>query len=144
MQALPITGRASGQATVHGRFPQIDVRGNARVTGGALGPLTLDTADLAVHAARERIVIDRAEMTTPELSASAAGSLGLSATQPIDLQVHAATNHLAQLVYDASRRRVPITGSFESTLSVGGTYRAPTLTAGFDATSVLALSLIHI
>ena len=141
MQALPITGRASGQATVRGRFPQIDVRGNARVTGGTLGPLTLDTADLALHAARERIVIDRAEMTTPELSASAAGSLGLSATQPIDLQVHAATNHLAQLVYDVSRRRVPITGSFESTLSVGGTYRAPTLTAGFDATSVLAYGI---
>ena len=76
MQALPITGRASGQATVHGRFPQIDLRGNARVIGGTLGPLTLDTADLAVHAARERIVIDRAELTTPELSASAAGSLG--------------------------------------------------------------------
>jgi len=141
MQALPITGRAAGQATVRGSFPQIDVRGNARITAGTLGPLTLDSADLAVHAARSRIVIDRAEMTTPELSASATGSLGLAATQPLDLQVHAETSALAALIYDASRRRVPITGSFETTLSVGGTYRAPTLLAGFDATSVLAYGI---
>ena len=141
MQAVPITGRASGQATVRGSFPQIDVRGNARVTAGTLGPLTLDSADLALHAARNRIVIDRAEMATPELSASATGSLGLAATQPLDLNVHAATSDLAALVYDASRRRVPITGSFETTLSVGGTYRAPTLLAGFDATSVLAYGI---
>ncbi len=141
MQALPITGRASGQATVRGSFPQIDVRGNARVIAGTLGPLTLDSADLAVHAVRSRIVIDRAEMTTPELSATATGSLGLAATQPLDLQVHAATSDLAALIYDASRRRVPITGSFETTLAVGGTYRAPTLLAGFDATSVLAYGI---
>jgi TamB, inner membrane protein subunit of TAM complex len=141
MQALPITGRASGQATVRGSFPQVDVRGNARITGGTLGPLTLDSADLAVHAARSRIVIDRAEMMTPELSASATGSLGLGATQPLDLHVYAATNRLAALIYDASRRRVPITGSFESTLSVGGTYKTPTFLAGFDATGVLAYGI---
>ncbi len=141
MQAVPITGRASGQATVRGSFPQIDVRGNARIIGGTLGPLTLDSADVAVHAARGRIVIDRAEMTTPELSASATGSLGLAPQQPVDLHVYAATNHLATLIYDASRRRVPITGSFESTLSVGGTYQEPTFLAGFDATSVLAYGI---
>jgi len=141
MQALPITGRASGEATVQGSFPQIDVRGNARLTGGTLGPLTLDSADLALHAARNRIVIDRAEMTTPDLSASASGSLGFAATQPIDFHVYAATNHLAALIYDASRRRVPISGSFESTLSVGGTYRAPSFLAGFDASSVLAYGI---
>jgi len=141
MQRLPITGRASGQAIVRGSFPQIDVRGDARITGGTLGPLTLDSADIALHAARSRVVIDRAEMTTPELSASATGSLGLAAKQPLDLHVYAATNHLARLIYDASKRRVPITGSFESTLSVGGTYQAPTFLAGFDATSVLAYGI---
>jgi autotransporter translocation and assembly factor TamB len=141
MQALPITGRASGQATVRGSFPEIDLRGDARITGGTLGPLTLDSADVAVHAARSRIVIDRAEMTTPDLSASASGSLGFAATQPLDLHVYAATNHLAALIYDASRRRVPISGSFESTLSVGGTFRAPTFLAGFDATSALAYGI---
>lgn len=141
MQTLPITGRASGQATVRGTFPRIDLRGDARVAGGTLGPLTLDSADVAVHAAYRRIVIDHAEMTTPDLSASAAGSLGFDAGQPIDLQVHVATDRLAQLVYDASKVRVPITGSFESTLSVGGTYQAPTFLAGFDATSVLAYGI---
>ena len=57
----------------------IDVRGEARVTGGTLGPLALDTAEVALHAAHQEVVIDHAEMTTPELTATAAGTLGLSA-----------------------------------------------------------------
>ena len=141
MQSLPITGRASGDATVRGRYPNIDVRGSARVVGGTLGPLALDRAQLAVHSAGRRIVIDNAEMATSALSASAAGTLGLGPNEPLDVQVHATTDRLAELVYDVARVRVPIRGSFESTLSVRGTYRAPTLLAGFDASNVLAYGL---
>ncbi|MGC1379700.1 MAG: translocation/assembly module TamB domain-containing protein, partial [Candidatus Baltobacteraceae bacterium] len=141
MQNVPITGRASGDANLHGRFPQIDVRGNARITRGTLGPLTLDSAQLAVHAAHRRIVIDRAEMATPELTASAAGSLGLGPNDPLEVQVHAATENLAQLVYTFSRVKVPVTGSFESGLKIGGTYKAPTFLAGFDATDVHAYGI---
>ena len=141
MQSLPITGRASGEATVHGRFPLIDLRGNARVIGGTIGPLGLDRAELAIHSAHRRIVVDKAEMVTSALSASALGTLGLGPNDPLELQVHATTDHIAQLVYDVSRIRVPIRGSFESTLKVGGTYRAPTFLAGFDATNVLAYGI---
>jgi hypothetical protein len=141
MQSLPITGHASGDATIHGRFPQLDVRGNAQVVNGTLGPLTLDSASIAIHAARRRIVIDSAEMTTPELTASAAGSLGLGKDDPLDVAVHASTNQFAKLVYDVSRVHVPVSGAFESTLSVGGTYRTPTFLAGFDATGVRAYGI---
>ena len=44
MRSIPVTGRVSGEATVRGRFPQLDVRGDARLIGGTMGPLTLDTA----------------------------------------------------------------------------------------------------
>ncbi len=54
------------------------------------------------------------------------------------MQVHASTDHLAQLVYDVARYRVPVVGSFESTLKIGGTYQAPTFLAGFDASNVVA------
>ncbi len=138
MQGIPITGRAFGSATVRGRFPLIDVRGSAQIAAGTIGPLTLDRAQVAVHTARRRIVIDRAEMSTPELSATAGGTLGLGPDEPLDIQVHATTDRLAQLVYGVSRVRVPVKGSFESTLSIGGTYREPTFLAGFDATGVLA------
>jgi hypothetical protein len=141
MQSLPITGRASGSATVHGRYPDLNVRGSASVSAGTLGPLTLDRADVTLHSAGKRIVIDRAEMATSALSASATGTLGLGADEPIDVQMHASTNHLAQLVYDISRVKVPIRGSFESTLKVGGTYKAPSFVAGFDANDVVAYGL---
>lgn len=141
MQSLPVTGRASGIATVHGRYPDLNVRGNASVASGTLGPLSLDRADVALHSAGKRIVIDRAEMLTPALTASATGTLGLGADEPIDVAMHASTDHLAQLVYDVSRVKVPVRGSFESTLKIGGTYKAPSFVAGFDASDVVAYNI---
>ncbi len=44
-------------------------------------------------------------MTTPELTATAAGSLGLEPNAPLDVQVHAATDDLAQLVYNFLGRK---------------------------------------
>ncbi len=141
MQNVPITGHASGDAVIRGRFPLLDVRASAQIHDGTLGPLTLDTADFVLHAAGRRIVVDRAELTTPEITASAAGSLGLGRNDPLDLRVHAATDHFARLVYEVSRVRVPISGSFESTLNIAGTYHAPTFLAGFDATGVRAYGI---
>lgn len=136
MQQVPITGRASGSATLHGRFPDLELRGNASIRDGTVGSLTLERADLAVHAARRRMVIDRAEMATPELTASATGSLGLEKSEPLDVRVHAQTEHLAALAYRFTRRRVPVSGFFESTLDIGGTYKSPSFSAGFDANDV--------
>ncbi len=141
MQGVPVTGRVSGEATIRGRFPLLDVRTNAALHDGTLGPLTLDSANVSLHAAGRRIVVDRAELTTPEISASAAGTLGLGRNDPLDLRVHVATDHFAKLVYDVARIRVPISGSFESTLNIAGTYHAPTFLAGFDATGVSAYGI---
>ncbi|HMF29251.1 MAG TPA: translocation/assembly module TamB domain-containing protein, partial [Candidatus Cybelea sp.] len=141
LRALPITGRASGEATIRGRYPNIAIRGGARVVGGTLGPLSLDRADLTLHSAGRRIVIDRAEMATSTLTASAAGTLGLGPNEPLNVSVHASTNHLARLVYDVSRVRVPIRGAFESTLNVRGTYKAPAVSAGFDGSDVVAYGI---
>jgi autotransporter translocation and assembly factor TamB len=141
MQGLPITGRASGNATIHGRYPDIAVRGSARVVGGALGPLTLDRADTTLHSAGRRVVIDRAEMATSAFSASASGTLGLGPNDPLDVSVHASTDRLAQLVYNIAQFRVPIRGAFETTLNLRGTYKAPTISAGFDGSNVVAYGL---
>jgi TamB, inner membrane protein subunit of TAM complex len=141
MQNLPITGRASGDASIRGRYPNLDIRGNASLAGGSLGPLALDRADVALHSAGQHIVIDKAEMATSALSASASGTLGLGADAAIDVHVHAATDHLAALVYDISRVKVPLSGFFESTLTLAGTYKAPTFLAGFDGSNVLAYGI---
>ncbi|MGB8627201.1 MAG: translocation/assembly module TamB domain-containing protein, partial [Candidatus Cybelea sp.] len=132
---------AGGEATVHGRFPQIGVRGSASLTGGTLGPLTLDTATVTLHASGERVVVDQARLQTPALSATASGTLGLDASQPLDLRIYAATDRLAELVYDSAEVRIPVSGAFESTLTIGGTYRAPTFVAGFDGSAVKAYGI---
>lgn len=141
MQSLPVTGRASGEASIVGRYPNIDVHANARLAGGTIGPLGLERAAFALHSARRRLVIDDAELTTSALSASASGSMGLRPNDPLDVRVHASTDRLAELIYDAARIRVPIRGSFESTLSLGGTYRSPSFAAGFDGSDIVAYGL---
>ncbi len=106
MGGVPVTGIASGGRRCADVFPNVDLRGDVRVTNGTLGPLTLDSAQATVHAARGGIVVDSAELRTPDLQATASGLLGLGAEKPMDLNVHAATDRLAQLVYDVSKRRV--------------------------------------
>jgi hypothetical protein len=141
LQKIPITGRASGQATIAGRMPLLNLRANAGVENGTLGPLTLDTAAVALHSAGERIDVDRAELVTPGLSASASGSFGLRPSDKLDVAVHAATGDLPRLIYQLARVRVPVTGAFESTLQIGGNVKAPSFRAGIDATSVQAYGI---
>lgn len=138
---VPITGRASGQAALRGRFPLVNLRGNASIAGGTIGPLTLDTAKASVHSSGSRIVVDDAQLLTPGLSASASGTMGVRKRDPLNLQVHAATDDLPRLVYQLARVKVPVSGAFESTLQIGGTVGAPTFVAGLDATGVHAYGL---
>lgn len=138
---VPVTGRASGTATLHGRFPQVALRADAAIAGGTLGPLTLDTAAASVHSSGSRIVVDRADLVTPGLAASASGSLGLQPHDPLDVEIHGATSDLPHLVYQLARIKIPVSGSFESTLHVGGTYASPSFVAGLDATNVHAYGI---
>lgn len=140
-QSVPITGHASGDMQLRGRFPELALRGSASLTGGALGPLTLESARIAMHSVGTRIAIDDAEMTTPGLSATASGSFGFVPAQPLALQVHAATDNLPLLVHQLTKTTIPVRGSFESTLDVGGTLHAPTFSAGVDATNVEAYGI---
>ncbi len=140
-QAVPVTGRASGDATLNGRYPALTTRGDARIDGGTLGPLTLDTANIALHSSGTRVTIDSSQLVTPGLQASATGSFGLAPAEKLDLQVHAATSDLPRLVYQLARVHVPVSGSFESTVQIAGTMHAPSLSAGFDATDVQAYGI---
>ncbi|HEY1977081.1 MAG TPA: translocation/assembly module TamB domain-containing protein [Candidatus Baltobacteraceae bacterium] len=141
LQRVPITGRASGNATIVGRMPAIGLRAAARVDGGTLGPLTLDTADVALHSIGRRIALDHAELVTPGLSLSANGSFGLRPADKLDVAVHAATGDLPRLVYQLTRVSLPVSGSFESTLQIGGDVKSPEFRAGIDATNVLAYNM---
>lgn len=138
---VPVTGRASGNATLHGRFPLVDLRGSAAIADGTIGPLTLETAKLSVHSIGSRIAVDGAELVTPGLSATATGTMGVRPLDPLNLQVHAETDNLPRLIYQLARVKIPVSGAFESTLQIGGTYKAPTFVAGLDATGVQAYGI---
>ncbi|MBV8147561.1 MAG: hypothetical protein JO092_00555, partial [Candidatus Eremiobacteraeota bacterium] len=136
--SLPITGRASGSATIRGAFPLVSLRADGRVDSGSLGPLAIQTARVRLHSVGQRIEVDNAELQTSGLTASARGSFGLRPKDPLALRVHAVTDDLPQLIHQLARVRVPVSGSFESTLQVGGTIKAPTFSAGLDGTNVQA------
>jgi autotransporter translocation and assembly factor TamB len=138
---VPITGTASGDMSLRGRFPLLDLRGAAKIQDGTIGPLTLESASIAVHSQNRRIYVDGARMRTPGLSATAGGSLGFTPHAPLALQIHAQTDDLPRLVHELTRATIPVRGSFESTLQIGGTFAAPTFTAGVDATDVEAYGI---
>ena len=136
MQSVPITGRASGERDVRGRFPLIDVRGNAqrlrRNARAADARQRADSRSMPRGGASSSI---EPRLTTPELSASARERSACGANDPLDVTRARRDQIISPSSSTTSSRvRVPISGSFESTLKVGGTYHAPTFLAGFDAT----------
>jgi len=139
--SVPVTGRVSGDATLKGRYPALAMQGSARIDGGTLGPLTLETATIALHANGTHVAIDSSQLVTPGLQASASGSFGLLPSDKLDLQVHAATDDLPRLVYQLGNIHVPVSGTFESTLQLSGTMHAPEFSAGFDASDVDAYGI---
>jgi hypothetical protein len=138
---LPIRGRADASLRLDGRYPDIGLRAQAAVRNGGVGPLALDTATASVHGQRGLLTIDTAEIATQGLQANASGSVGLRPNDPLDISLHAATSQLPALISQFTGATVPITGSFESTLHVGGTFRSPSFVAGIDATDVDAYGI---
>jgi autotransporter translocation and assembly factor TamB len=138
---LPVRGRADASLQLDGRFPDIGLRAQAAVRNGGVGPLALDTATASVHGQRGVVTIDTAEIATQGLQANASGTVGLRPNDPLDVSLHAATSQLPALISQFTGATVPVTGSFESTLHVGGTFHSPTFVAGIDATDVDAYGI---
>ncbi|HKU68638.1 MAG TPA: translocation/assembly module TamB domain-containing protein [Candidatus Baltobacteraceae bacterium] len=131
---VPVTGRVDGSAHVRGSFPHLGVTGSASMRDGTVGPLTIERAEIAARtAASDRIDVTRMVVDLPALEATGSGSFGLAASSPVDFQVHAITDDLPRLVASVSKKRLDVRGHIESTLSIGGTFKAPRVMAGVDA-----------
>ena len=135
---VPITGHVDADATMNGRFPQLNLRGNARLNNGTAWRLPIEAFAVAFSSDHSRIRIDKGQLTAPGVDATATGSFALNGAAPLDLDVHASSDDLPELVAQLSRVQIPVTGSFESSVHVGGTFAAPTFAAAFDATNVNA------
>jgi len=133
---VPVTGRAFGTAKIRGRYPNLAVSGDMRLQNGTIGPLPIENAQLSVRSQNSRIALESASLTAPGIAASASGSVGLRPNDPLDLNVHATSKDLPLLITSFTRQPVNVSGDFEATVHVGGSYRAPTFAGGFDAQNV--------
>lgn len=134
---LPITGRVNGSALVLGSFPHLGVTGSASLLNGTIGPLAIQRAEIAARTApNDRIDITRMDFALPALQGSGTGSFGLASTAPISFQVHAVTDDLPRLVAELAKKHIDVRGHIESTLSVDGTFKAPRVSAGVDASNL--------
>ncbi|MHB8147706.1 MAG: translocation/assembly module TamB domain-containing protein, partial [Vulcanimicrobiaceae bacterium] len=135
-QSVPVTGRAFGTAQLHGRYPHLAVAENMQLRNGTVGPLPIQNAQMSVLSQGARLAIQSASLSAPGIEASATGSVGVRANDPLNLDVHATSNDLPRLVTTFTRAPLDVSGDFEANMHVGGTYRAPTFAGGFDAQNV--------
>jgi hypothetical protein len=139
---LPVTGRILGAAQIRGSYPHIAVSGNASIRDGTIGPLAIDEGSLSARTVPgDRIAVTDMRFALAGLQATGFGDFGLTPTAPMHVQIHAVTTDLPRLVAQASKKRVDLTGRFETTLSLGGSFRSPAFSAGVDASNVHAYGL---
>ncbi len=127
---VPITGRAFGTATIAGRYPALHLRGAASLSNGTIGHFPINTFAMNFASSGRRLVIHSASVTGPGITANASGSIGLTRSDPVDLSINAATDHLREVIAQFTSANVPLSGSFSAGLRVHGTLSTPY----FDAT----------
>lgn len=144
---IPITGRAYGNAQMIGTYPNVRMQGDASIRGGTLGRFPIDVFNMRFASRGRRIAVEQAELQGPNITASATGSIGVHAVDPIEMHVSAATEDLPSFLAEVTRAHVPVSGAFQGTLDVGGSLVAPVFNATFDAQNVhlvgMPLSTLH-
>ncbi len=139
---LPLTGRIAGAAQIRGSYPHIAVTGNASIHDGTIGPLAIEQAEVSARTAPgDRIQITNLVFGLSSLQATGSGDFGLTPASAMHVQIHAVTNDLPRLVAQVSKKHLDLAGRFETTLSIGGSFKQPTLSAGIDATGVNAFGI---
>ncbi|HLI96034.1 MAG TPA: translocation/assembly module TamB domain-containing protein, partial [Candidatus Baltobacteraceae bacterium] len=134
---LPITGRVDGSAQIRGSYPHLSVTGNAALVNGTIGPLAIENAQVTARTAPgDRIDITRMDFSLPALQGSGSGSFGLARGAPLNLQVHAETDDLPRVMAQLTKKHFDVRGHIESTVSIEGTFGAPRIVAGVDASNL--------
>ena len=138
---IPVEAHVDGNATVSGRYPNLNLNATVATRNAVLFRLPVDSFSARVSSARGRVLIDSAQLQSNTLHASATGSIGLRPSDPLDVNVAASTSDLPRLAALWSRVQLPVSGTFEATAHVAGTFRAPSFSAGFDATDATAYGI---
>ncbi|MGB6986842.1 MAG: translocation/assembly module TamB domain-containing protein [Candidatus Aquilonibacter sp.] len=134
---VAVTGRVNANATLDGRWPDPIFKGAAELDNATLWRFPIDKATATFSTSGQRVLLNSATVAAPGITAEAYGSMGFSLEQPLQFTLHASSSDLPQLAMELWRRQLPISGSFESTLTLGGTPANPLVNATFDGTKAV-------
>jgi hypothetical protein len=129
---IPVTGRVDADATINGRYPNLNLRGTTSLADGSVWRLPIESARLDFRSSGTRLTFDNGYLVAPGLTVTTSGSLGFHPDDPMNVTVYANANDLPGLVARLWRFNVPVTGTYEATLTMGGTLGKPTFSAAFD------------
>ncbi len=129
---LPITGRLDATATIAGLLRAPDVQTTATLVGGTIGKLPVDRFSVVASSTLSRTTLTSLALDVPSLSLVGSGSFGLGATAPLALRLHARSPDIGALSGSLLGRPLPVTGTAEADVTVGGTRAIPRVAGGFD------------
>lgn len=129
----PILGRVTAGGHVAGVFPHLAIGGHASVADGQVGAFPIADAEATTRILGNRVAIDSAVADLGFARLTATGDVGLDATSPLSLRVHASVPDLAAALHRIEpRKNVDVAGSLESDAVLSGSFAKPQLAAGFD------------
>ncbi len=131
--SAPVEGTVDANAVARGSYPNLTMRAHAALTGGQVRRIAIRTASLDVTAAGGRATIANAVLAIDNLTAHAAGSLGLRPADPVALTVSAQTADVGALAKTLTGATYDAAGTVATTVAVGGTLQHPTFGDTLDA-----------
>ena len=133
---VPVLGILDGAATVRGHYPALAVSARAAVAHGVAGRLPIERFDIALNAAGGHGRLTEATLTVPGLTADASGSFGLRPSDAFDLQAHAASPDISDVLAAATGKNPGVKGALAAAAHLTGTIAAPRVRGSVDVTNV--------
>lgn len=135
---VPMLGKLDASARLQGRYPHLRVTGIGSVADGSFASLPIQTLSASASSDGNELVVRSAQLVAPGITATADGTLGFRGDSPLALTVHASSDDLPKLVSQIAKKSIDVSGTFESTMKIGGTFEKPTFGGAFDAANVTA------
>lgn len=128
----PVAGRLDASALIAGRVESPAIAVAASLARGRIGGLPIDRLTLAARTEAGRLQLTDAQLQLPGLSATASGTLGLRANDPLGIAVMAQSADVGLLERRMFPGAPPVTGTATVTARVTGVRFKPRFTGRFD------------
>lgn len=135
---IPLLGKMDASARLRGAYPRLRVTGIGSLADASFASLPIQTLKAVVSSDGNDLQVRDAQLIAPGISATAQGTFGLHPNAPLALAVHASSDDLPLLISHVAKKHFDVSGTFESTVNVGGTFAKPTFAGAFDASNVVA------